>query len=167
VLFLQAAIFAIASNGVALHWAACIVAAVVLLIGKLHDSRTAGRTGLRAANRHNCHDPAFWHDDDDFLLNDEVAISAPLRIELNKSGWNIDDRDVGRHGCANCDVEIDARHTWDIGPSQTRSAEYGYAVSLLNVTSAARSDPAPTAQQKDTHGSRAIVIRGRTQIAGH
>jgi hypothetical protein len=32
VLFLQAAIFAMASNGVALHWAACIVAAVVLLI---------------------------------------------------------------------------------------------------------------------------------------
>jgi uncharacterized membrane protein YqjE len=53
VLFLQAVIFAIASNGVALHWAACIVAAIVLLIAiilfavgraKLSHSLTPTRT---------------------------------------------------------------------------------------------------------------------------
>ena len=53
VLFLQAAIYAIASNGVPLHWAACIVGAIVLLIAiillavgraKLSQSLTPTRT---------------------------------------------------------------------------------------------------------------------------
>jgi hypothetical protein len=84
------------------------------------SSRVIGQS-----DRNHRYDPMVAVNDDDFIADDEVPVSAPFRMNLDENLGYLDHMHVGRNGGADRDVEVDARDTRSTSAHQNRFPDLG------------------------------------------
>src|SRR4051794_27841771 len=85
-------------------------------------------------NREHRDDSVTAIDDDDLVVDDEVHMPAPFRIDLDQGRGHSDDAYAGRHRGSDADVEVDvgrARTLGDHGVADRRALLGGQGLRAL------------------------------------